>query len=60
MSFYIDSMICPQDHACPLIKMCPADAIHQNKNGLPIIDEEKCVKCGKCARQCPKHAAIKR
>ena len=60
MNFYIDSEICPQDHICPLIKKCPVNAIYQIKSGLPIIDETKCIKCGKCAGLCPKHAVIKR
>ncbi len=55
----INPKICPQNHICPLIKICPVDAIQQDNTGLPIIDEEKCIKCGKCAKQCPKHAVEK-
>lgn len=58
MIYYIEPSICPQDHVCPLIGLCPVNAIQQNLNGLPVIDEEKCIKCGKCARRCPKHAVV--
>lgn len=60
MNYFIDPNICPQDHVCPLIALCPVYAISQNENGLPVIDDAKCIKCGKCARTCPKHAVIKR
>lgn len=54
--YYIDPNICPQDHICPLTGICPAGAISQNENLLPAIDQDKCIKCGKCARKCPKQA----
>lgn len=60
MNYYIDPHVCPQDHVCPLIVVCPVNAITQDKNGLPVIDDEKCIKCGKCARRCPKHAVVKK
>lgn len=31
---------------------CPVDAIHR-KGGLPILIEDHCVGCGKCAENCP-------
>lgn len=34
---------------------CPFDAIKMGENGLPVVDREKCVGCGKCAKTCPKH-----
>ena len=33
--------------------VCPFDAI-QMKDGLPIIDPEKCTACGKCVVACPR------
>ncbi|MGL5655441.1 MAG: RnfABCDGE type electron transport complex subunit B [Fusobacteriaceae bacterium] len=34
--------------------VCPVNAITVNENGLVVIDEVKCVSCGKCVSQCPK------
>ncbi|HPS56643.1 MAG TPA: 4Fe-4S binding protein [Spirochaetota bacterium] len=47
---------CPQNHACPAIKVCPVDAISQKGHGLPVIDENKCINCGACADFCPMKA----
>lgn len=33
---------------------CPFDAITISENHLPIVDEEKCVACGKCVDVCPR------
>jgi Fe-S-cluster-containing hydrogenase component 2 len=60
MEYYIDPHVCPQDHACPLVVVCPVSTISQDKNGLPVIDDEKCIKCGKCAKRCPMHAVVRR
>lgn len=49
----VNSLACPQNHRCPLLRVCPAGAISQQDFGLPVIDEEKCVDCGKCVRFCP-------
>ncbi len=35
-------------------KACPFDAIHV-KNGVAVVDEEKCKACGKCIDVCPRH-----
>ena len=36
------------------VKVCDFDAIHV-VNGIAIVDIEKCVACGKCVKECPKH-----
>lgn len=59
MIFYIDPKICPQNHVCPLVKLCPIGAIQQNQDGLPVIDAEKCIQCGKCLRSCPMRAVVR-
>lgn len=44
--------------AHPCKEVCPKDAI-TIKNGKSVIDKEKCVNCGACAKVCPYHAIIK-
>ncbi|MBP5281430.1 MAG: RnfABCDGE type electron transport complex subunit B [Lachnospiraceae bacterium] len=36
------------------VKECPFDAIHI-KDGIAVVDKEKCKACGKCVAACPKH-----
>ena len=38
---------------------CPKDAIDIDRSGHACIDQSKCIKCGKCAAQCPYHAIAK-
>lgn len=42
----------------PCVEVCPKNAIHM-VNGRSHIDEEACIKCGKCATVCPYNAIIK-
>ena len=39
-------------------QVCPKDAV-TFKYGKSIIDNEKCIKCGKCVDACPYHAIVK-
>jgi len=59
MAFVIDKNRCPQNHVCPILRICAAGAISQNGYGLPIIDVEKCSECGKCTRFCGMQAVYK-
>ena len=43
-------------HQCT--EVCPKDAIHII-NGKSCIDQEKCIKCGRCMDACPYHAITK-
>ena len=43
---------CPQNHRCPTIPRCPAQAITQDGNAAPAIDHSKCIDCGVCAKAC--------
>jgi len=56
MALTVNPNRCPQNHYCPMIRVCPTDAISQNSSGLPIIDEEKCIECGKCVNYCAMRA----
>lgn len=38
-------------------KVCPKGAI-SNVNGRSFIDQDKCIKCGKCANACPYNAIV--
>ena len=58
MSYTISKNLCPQNHRCPIINVCPSGAIIQNGYGLPVIDKARCTDCGKCAKYCPMGAVI--
>lgn len=49
---------CPQNHKCPAVEVCPVQALSQNGFNAPTVDEEKCIKCGKCSDFCPKYALV--
>ena len=49
---------CPQNHKCPAVKICPVGALSQKDFMAPVIDEEKCIRCGKCTNFCPKQALV--
>jgi len=36
------------------VNACPFDAIHMDKEGIPVVDTAKCTACGKCVDACPK------
>ncbi|MCD7825431.1 MAG: 4Fe-4S dicluster domain-containing protein [Clostridiaceae bacterium] len=49
-------------HGCvahPCMEVCPKEAISM-VDGRAYIDQEKCIKCGKCIAICPYHAIAKR
>lgn len=52
----VDRGLCPHNHRCPLIGLCPVGAITQGSDGYPIVDHEACIECGICTGNCPKHA----
>ena len=48
-------------HGClahPCVEVCPKSAV-SIVNGKSFIDQEKCIKCGLCAKACPYSAIIK-
>lgn len=47
---------CPQNHQCPAVKVCPVGALTQAEFNAPVINSEKCIRCGKCSDFCPKKA----
>jgi Fe-S-cluster-containing hydrogenase component 2 len=52
----INSNRCPQNHACPSVKVCPVNALSQKGHNAPTVDMEACIKCGKCVKFCPMRA----
>ncbi|MGM0508140.1 MAG: ATP-binding protein [Fusobacteriota bacterium] len=56
--------LCDSSPACPARRVCPVDAISQDKStakglmamlggGLAYVDEKLCTGCGKCIDYCP-------
>lgn len=52
------SNMCQGCLAHPCREVCPKDAISLVQ-GKSVIDQEKCIKCGKCVDECPYNAIIK-
>jgi hydrogenase subunit len=48
---------CRKCLAHPCIQVCPVNAISMGKYST-IIDEEKCIRCGKCKDNCPYNAIV--
>ena len=44
--------LCPQNHPCPVLEICPANAISQTGHAAPTVDNDKCICCCKCVKQC--------
>lgn len=49
---------CPQNHPCPSVRVCPVGALSQEGFAAPTVNQEKCIKCGKCVRYCPMKALV--
>lgn len=52
----VKKMRCPQNHACPSVRVCSVGALSQSKFEAPKVDLNKCIKCGKCVKFCPMKA----
>lgn len=53
MTITLNEKRCPKNHACPVLRICPVNAITQSGFDAPIIDKGKCTNCGLCTRFCP-------
>jgi ferredoxin len=53
MAIIVDKNICPQNHPCPSVGVCPEDALIQHGFNAPVVDETKCIACKKCVSYCP-------
>ena len=56
MNISVNKSLCPQNHKCPAVKVCPVYAIKQEGFDLPVIDQDLCINCGKCISFCPMKA----
>ena len=56
---YEVSNMCQGCIAHPCMEVCPKDAISRVM-GKAVIDQEKCIKCGKCKSVCPYDAIAKK
>jgi [FeFe] hydrogenase (group B1/B3) len=52
------SDLCQGCLAHPCMEVCPKNAISW-ESGRSTIDQEKCIKCGRCVDVCPYHAIVK-
>lgn len=52
MVIKINPSFCPANHPCPVLGSCPVGAIIQVGYGVPSIDTEKCIDCGRCTKMC--------
>lgn len=48
----IRAELCPQNHPCPTLRLCPVKAISQQGFAAPTVDNAKCICCCKCTRMC--------
>lgn len=46
------SQLCPQNHPCPVVQMCPTNAIKQEGFNAPTVDMDLCRECGICTMSC--------
>ena len=58
MALAVKTGRCPQNHACPSVRVCPVGALSQKGNAAPTVDMDKCIKCGKCVKFCPMRALV--
>ena len=47
---------CPQNHVCPAVAICPVGALKQDEFDAPVVDNDVCIRCGKCVSFCPMRA----
>ncbi|HOJ98046.1 MAG TPA: 4Fe-4S binding protein [Termitinemataceae bacterium] len=52
MNITVEARRCPQNHPCPVVRVCPTGAIKQQGFAAPTIDKSKCINCGRCVRFC--------
>ncbi|MCD4814042.1 4Fe-4S binding protein [bacterium] len=56
MSVEITAYKCPQNHPCPAVRVCPVNALMQDRYEAPRVDEKLCMDCGNCVAVCAMRA----
>lgn len=49
---------CRKCLAHPCMNVCPVNAIYSSDDGMKI-DDDKCIRCGRCTQVCPYNAIVK-
>jgi len=55
---FVIQELCPQSHKCPSVDVCPVGALSQVGFNAPVVDNDKCIRCGKCCKTCPMKALV--
>lgn len=58
MSLKVVKSLCPQNHKCPAVSVCPVTALIQQGYMAPAVEQEKCIECGMCVNRCPMGALV--
>lgn len=48
----VNQDLCPKNHRCPTLRLCPAGAISQQAGQAPVVDQSKCTGCNQCVQSC--------
>ena len=45
--------MCNHCKETPCIQVCPVGASYRTKDGVVLVDAERCIGCGYCVQACP-------